>query len=414
MSTTSTFDNGTLVIRTIKETELEAFERQLARGFGYDPTSKEDFYDFRKILDLDRIFAAFDGDQIVGTCAAATLELSVPGGRIAMGGTTMVAVLPTHRRRGLLHAMMRVHIDEIRSRGEALAGLWASESSIYQRYGFGSAAELYEMQANADKIDFIGPAPLRKLRIIEPDEAREILPGVHDRVCAMQPGMFGRRAGRWEVESFRDVESEREGFTAKRFVICEDADSVDGYAIYRQKEKWVDFPQGELQILEFAGETPNARAALWRYLMNIDLYPDVKFWNMAVDDELPWLVSEPRRIERKLLDSLWLRLLDIPRALSSRAYCENGRLVLGVVDPFLPENDGNYELIVGADGAECRLCECVADVYCEVDVLGALFLGGHRASTLARAGRISGDPAIIALLDRMFAWSPRPWCPEGF
>jgi predicted acetyltransferase len=414
MSTTSTFDIGNLDIRTIKESDLEAFERQLARVFGYDPTSKEDPYDFRKILDLDRIFAAFDGDQIVGTCAAFTLELSVPGGKLAMGGTTMVAVLPTHRRRGLLHAMMRKHIDEIRNRGEALAGLWASESSIYQRYGFGSAAELYEMQANADKIDFIDPASQRTLRFIEPGEAREILPSVHDRVRAGQPGMIGRSAGRWELETFRDPESEREGFTAKCFVICEGADGVDGYAIYRQKEKWEDFPQGELQIVEVTGETPDARAALWRYLMNIDLYPSVKFWNMAVDDELPWLVSEPRRIERKLLDSLWLRLLDIPRALSSRAYSESGRVVLGVVDSFVPENDGNYELIVRGDSAECRRCERVADVHCQVDVLGALFLGGHRASTLARAGRISGDPATIALLDQMFAWSPRPWCSEEF
>jgi predicted acetyltransferase len=409
MNFTSTID-----IRTIKETELEAFERQLARGFGNDPTSKENPYDFRKILDLDRIFAAFDGDQIVGTCAAFTMDLSVPGGQLAMAGTTMVSVLPTHRRSGLLHAMMHKHIDEIRSRGEALAGLWCSESSIYRRYGYGSAAELYEMKANADKIEFIGPAPERKLRIIEADEARKILPGVHDRVRANQPGMFGRSPDWWEVESFRDVESERDGLTAKRFVICEGVDGVDGYAIYRQKEKWNDFPQGELHIVEVSGETPDAKAALWHFLMNIDLYPNVNFWNMAVDDELPWLVSEPRRVERKLLDSLWLRLLDIPRALSSRAYSESGRLVLGINDSFLPGNNGNYELITSADGADCRPCERIADVNCEVDVLAALFLGGHQASTLARAGRIAGDPANIALLNRIFAWSPRPWCPEVF
>ena len=135
---------------------------------------------------------------------------------------------------------------------------------------------------------------------------------------------------------------------------------------------------------------------------------------MAVDDELAWRITEPRRVERKVADSLWIRLLDIPRALSGRAYSESGRCVLGIRDPFLPENDGNYELIVSADAAQCRRTQAEADVTCEVDVLGSLYLGGHRATTLARAGRIAGNPTSIELLDRMFAWSPLPWCPEAF
>jgi predicted acetyltransferase len=135
---------------------------------------------------------------------------------------------------------------------------------------------------------------------------------------------------------------------------------------------------------------------------------------MAVDDELAWRVAEPRRVERKVMDSLWLRLLDIPRALSARVYSEDGCCVFGVRDPFLPENDGNYELTVSSAAARCLSTKATADVSCEVDALGAIFLGGHRASTLARAGRIEGDPSTVALLDRMFASSPLPWCPEMF
>ncbi len=331
-----------------------------------------------------------------------------------MGGTTMVTVQPTHRRRGLLRAMMRAHIEETRSRRDPIAGLWCSESSIYRQFGYGPAAEACEMKTHTASISFIGDAPERSLRIIEADEAGKILPGLHERVRAERPGMFARCAGWWEAETFRDVESERKGRTAKRFVICEAGEGVEGYAIYQQKEKWSDFPEGEIHVVEFFAATAEAKHAVWRFLMNIDLYPSVHFWNMAVDDELAWLVTEPRRVERKIVDSLWIRLLDIPRALSSRAYSDSGRCVLGVRDSFLPENDGNYELNASTETAECHPTQKNADVSCEVDVLGALFLGGHRATTLARAGRITGDPAAIESLDRMFAWSPLPWCPEIF
>lgn len=401
-------------IRTIAGTELELFKLQLTRGFGGDPLPKKDDFDFLTVLDLDRMFAAFDGDQIVGTCAAFSLDLTVPGGTLPMGGTTMVTVQPTHRRRGLLRAMMRAHIQDVRDRGEPLAGLWCSESSIYRQFGYGSAVEICEMKANAARIEFLDEPAERTLRIIEADEARKILPGVHDSVRSRRPGMFARSGGWWEGDTFRDVESEREGRTAKRFVICEGVHGADGYAIYRQKSKWDEFPEGEIHVIELCCATPEANDALWRFLMNIDLYPNVSFWNMAVDDELAWRVVEPRRVERRVFDSLWLRLLDIPRALSGRAYSENGRCVLGIRDPFLPENDGNYELTISEQGAECRRTGDSADVSCEVDALGALFLGGHRATTLSRGGRISGNPASIARLDRMFAWSPLPWCPETF
>lgn len=403
-----------LEIRTITDAELELFARQLTRGFGGDPLPKEDEFDFRKVLDLDRIFAAFDGDQIAGTCAAFSLELTVPGGVMKMGGTTMISVQPTHRRRGLLRAMMRKHIEEMRGRDEAIAGLWCSESSIYGQFGYGSAAELCEMNADADRVHFVGPAPQRKLRSLESEEARKILPAIYDRVRVERPGMFTRSAGWWQADTFRDVESEREGRSQKRFLICEGEDGADGYAIYQQKEKWTDFPEGEIHVVDLFGVTPEAREALWRMLMNIDLFPRVSFWNMPVDDELAWRITEPRRVQRKFMDSLWLRLLDIPRALTGRAYSETGRCVLGIRDAFLPENDGNYELITSGDGAQCQRTSAEADIRCEVDALGALFLGGHRATTLARGGRITGERESLELLDRMFAWSPLPWCPAIF
>ena len=403
-----------LTIRTIAAAEVDLFQRQLTRAFGGDPLPEADEFRLLEVLDLDRMIAGFDGDQLVGTCAAFTLDLTVPGGILPMGGTTVVSVQPTHRRRGLLRGMMSAHIKDIRDRGEPLAGLWCSESSIYQQFGYGAAAELCEMKADSRRIHFVGEPADRNLRTIEPDEACKVLPEVYDRVRQGRPGMFTRSAGWWKSTTFRDVESEREGYSAKRFVICSGEEGVDGYVIYQQQEKWDEFPEGNIRVIELFAATAEASDALWRFIMNIDLFPKVNFWNMAVDDELPWRVTEPRRVERRFQDSLWLRVLDIPRALSGRAYLECGRCVLGIHDPYLPENSGSYELIADGKAAQCRRIQADPDVRLEIDALGTLFLGGHRATTLARAGRIAGTPAAIESLDRMFAWSLLPWCPEVF
>jgi predicted acetyltransferase len=403
-----------ITVRTIAEAEFDKFQNAINRGFGGDPPSKADAYPIAKVLEPARSFAAFDGDSIVGTCAAFSLDLTVPGGVLPMGGTTMVTVHPTHRRRGLLRRMMQAHLDEVRSHGDPIAGLWCSESSIYQQFGYGLAVEHYEMDADADRIHFIGAAPSQDIRAIEFEEARKILPEIFDAVRSTRPGMFSRSAGWWEAEVFRDVESEREGRTAKRIVISQGDGGVEGYAIYRQRPKWPEFPENEIYLTELFAKTASARLALWRFMMNIDLHPKVQFWNMPIDDELFWCVSEPRRLRRRINDSLWIRVLDIPRALSSRAYADTGTCVLGIRDPFLPENDGSYRLTVNSAGAECRATSEEPAIRCDINAVGSLFLGGNRATTLSRAGLITGDPDSIRKLERMFAWSPLPWCPEIF
>ena len=401
-------------IRPIADSELVAFHRAVNRGFGGDPRPKEDEALIAKILEPSRSIATFDGDSIVGTCAAFSLDLTVPGVVLPMGGTTMVTVHPTHRRRGLLRRMMQMHLEEVKGHGDPIAGLWCSESSIYQQFGYGPAVERYEMDANADRIQFAGAAPDQTIRMIEDDEAEKILPRIFDAVRATRPGMWSRSAGWWEVEIFRDDPARREGRTAKRIVISEGRAGVEGYAIYRQRQKWPEFPESEIHVIELFATTTDARLALWRFLMNIDLHPNVQFWNMALDDELFWQVKEPRRLRRRVHDSLWLRVLDIPRALSSRRYSQTGRCVLAIRDPFLPDNDGSYQLTASESGAECRRTRDEPDVQCDISALGSLFLGGNRATTLARAGRIRGGPDSISRLDRMFASDPLPWCPEIF
>ncbi|MHC4414591.1 MAG: GNAT family N-acetyltransferase [Planctomycetota bacterium] len=404
-----------LTVRSITESEVATFCRKMSRGFGSDPHDEAEATSrLRRILDLERSACAFDGDELIGTCAAFSLEVTVPGRTLPMAGTTMVTVQATHRRRGVLRAMMRAHLEEARGRGEPLAGLWASESAIYGRFGYGLAAEGWETRLDGKEMHFTGARPEGEVRLVESPDAQRLLPGVHERVRPTRPGMLARSDAWWETRHFYDPEHRRKGRSAQRYAIYEGTAGVDGYAVYRQKDKWEDFPEGEVHVIELVAATPEAHAALWRFLTRIDLFPNVRYWNAPVDDELPWRVTEPRRVQRTIGDSLWLRLIDIPRALAGRCYGGTGRLVLGIRDPFLPENDGCYELEAGGDEPRCRRASAEADLELPIDALGALYLGGHRITALARAGIVRGSEGALATCDRLFSWDPLPWCPEDF
>jgi predicted acetyltransferase len=402
-----------LTVRAITDSEVETFRHRISRGFGGD-SKEEDSTRFRKVFEIPRTVAAFDGDEMVGTGGAFTFDVTVPGSTLPMGGTTIITVQPTHRRRGVLTAMMRYHLDEIRGRGEPLAGLWASEASIYGRFGYGQTVEGLQTKVDGRTIEFIGGPPPGRVRLVEPEVAAAPMRAVFEQVRPCRPGVFTRSDDWWEWRVLADPEAWREGRSMKRYALYEGATGVEGYAVYRQKEKWDDFPEGTVHVNEVLATTPDAHHALWRYLTRIDLFPNVSHWNLPMDDELPWLVTESRRVVRTVSDSMWLRLLDIPRALGERAYGGAGRIVLGVRDPFLPENDGRYELDAAPDGATCRRTDAAADVELAVDTLAALYLGAHGFTTLARAGLVGGDGEALATADRVFAWPTAPWCPEVF
>ena len=416
----------TIEVRSITSDEVPAFHKALARGFGND-AREEDEARFRGVHEIPRTVAAFDGGEIVGTGSAFSFEMTIPGGgQLPLAGTTIITVQPTHRRRGVLTAMMRHHLDEVQSRGEPLAGLWASESSIYGRFGYGMAAEGFDTRIDSRSIVFRDPSPAGKIRLVDPQQALSQLRDVYERVRSTRPGMMTRSERWWTWRVLGDPEHWRKGKSAKRFAICEGPDGIDGYVIYRQQEKWDDFPDGTVHVVEVMAATAEAHQTIWTFLTRIDLFPNVAYWNLPVDDHLPWLINDGRRVVRTITDSLWVRLMDIPRALAARAYTCSGSLVLKVDDPFLPDNSGCYELTVAAGsgsesggvaesgGGRCVRTDVPPDITLGVDTLGAMFLGTHRCSVLARAGHVAGKADAIARADALFAWPTASWCPEVF
>jgi GNAT superfamily N-acetyltransferase len=212
---------------------------------------------FLELITLERMHAAWSDGAIVGGAAAFSFNVTVPGGDLPTAGVSVVGVYPTHRRRGVLRALMRAQLDDAHERGEPLAALWASEESIYGRFGYGLAAFCGEISLAHEYTSFAHPSdPVGTLRFLEPEEALEALPPVFERIRLQWPGMFSRSRLWWEQRETSDPEERRDGAGPKRWIAYERDGSIEGYAVYRHKPGWEQGSSvGELRVLEALGAT---------------------------------------------------------------------------------------------------------------------------------------------------------------
>jgi predicted acetyltransferase len=406
-------------IRTLSPEDVDLFRGRLARGFGQDGDPEDDAARerFEAIFEYDRTFAVFDGDDIIGTGGAFSFDLTVPGGRgVPMGGTTIITVQPTHRRRGVLRELMRRHLDDVADRGEPLAGLWASEASIYGRFGYGQASFRHITKIEAKAVAFREPPPpSTRVRLVEPEAAAEVLPKVYEAVRLRRPGMLTRSRQWWTHRRLADPESSRDGKSARRYVVSETDGEVTGYAVYRQDAKWDDFvADGEVELVEVITIDSSAHRAIWSFLTNIDLFPRVSWWNLPVDDPMSESVTDSRKVRRTLSDALWIRLMDVSAALEARSYEQDGTLAFSVEDATRPKNSGTYRLEVRDGEARCTRTGDPAELSLDVEALGHIYLGGGDARVMAAAGRIDGGPEPVTTLHGLFRADLAPWCPEVF
>lgn len=405
------------VVRNITEDDVDLFRRRLDRGFGNDSSEDPDARRrFTDVFELDRTLAAFDDDDIVGTAGALSFDLTVPGGNtVPMGGTTIVSVQPTHRRRGVLRAMMDAHLDDVAARAEPLAGLWASESSIYGRFGYGPATYRHVVSFDSAAADFREASSVRVELFDSPAEAAPLMKEIYERVRPTVSGMLSRSEQWWEVRHLHDAEQHRRGMSRRRFAICTSNGEPAGYATYRQKSQWEDFiANGKIGVEEVIAVDPTAQMALFRYLANIDLFTEVEWWNARIDDHLPLSITDSRRIKRKVVDGMWIRLMDVPAALHARTYETDGSVTIDVEDDTRPEVSGTYSLEVVDGVARCERTTGAAELACAIDVLGHLYLGGGDAYAMAAAGRLRGEVEAVRRAHRMFRSDRAPWCPEVF
>jgi predicted acetyltransferase len=386
---------------TVFRTAYVAFSEEMKEG---------DLERARATMPTDRVLAAWDGGRPVGVAASYPFELTVPGGAVRAAGVTWVGVVPTHRRRGILSGLMRRQLDDVHERGEPVAILWASEAPIYGRFGYGVASP--EISIEAERSAFAlrdDPGPRGAVRLVDPEEAFEVLPALYESRRLERPGLITRTPDWWKRYLLADPEHWRNGHGPKFIALLELDDEPAAYATYRVKSNWEqDTPRGQLRVIEAFAISPEATAELWRFLFGIDLVTRVE--SNRVDPSLLLMVMDFRRLHPSLNEGLWLRLVNVEAALRGRALAAGEVVVLEVADEELSRNHGRFAL-----GETVERTEADADVAVAVADLASAYLGAFTFEQLAAAGRARElRPGGLARATARFATPIPPWCPEGF
>jgi len=411
-------------VRIISPDEFEAFSAVPNEAF-LVTWPAEAIETERRVTEWDRTIAAFDGSQMVGTGTSYSFQLTVPGSTAGAAGISAISVLPSHRRRGVLTGMMQYLLSDAISHGEPLAILFASETAIYGRHGFGLATWQQRFQIRRGEGTLVaGPAAAGsgepQLRSAEASDVQAELAQVYQTLLAGRPGMLARD-DRWWGYLLADTEFRRSGMSPRRCLLAEDESGPRGYALYRTKPEWGNdgLPDGTLRISELMALDPATAAALWADLLNRDLVGEVIANMRPVDDPLLAMLTDQRRARPSIGDGLWVRLTDLPTALCQRSYAGPVDLVLEVADPVMPGNAGRWRLQAGGpdeDGkATCERTTAPADLNLPVQALGAGYLGGARLGQLAAAGWIEEvTSGAVARLSAAMAWDPAPWASTMF
>ena len=371
---------------------------------------------FRSYSSMERNFVAVDGDRVVGTLGVFDLDLTVPGGTLSCAGTTGVTVTATHRRQGLLRRMMQAHLDEAMEHGDPVAALWASESSIYQRFGFGLAAHELRLDIDRQHVGFRNDAPTpAPARFVDLEEAEALLPPVYDRVRRELPGAFGRTESWWKHRRLRDEPEQRDGWSDLRTIVTESADgAVDGYAQIRIKQGWGDaHADHTVRVVELFGTSPESWAGIWQAALGHDLATNVIAAHRPLDEPLLDLLVAPRRAAATLNDNLWVRVLDVEAAMTSRSYASAGSMTFELSDR-MGLTQGTWRLETDGTSSSCVRTDGAPDLRMDVEALGASLLGRPRFAELARVGRVEGAQEAAIAADRLLHHHRAPVCPEVF
>jgi len=399
-------------IRATTEQDLDVFVDTVHTAFGRFPETPIDGGGlWWSALEMDRGLLAMADGRPVGTAAAYSFELTLPGGiPVPAPGVSAVGVLPSHRRQGVLSAMMRHQLTELRARGEFLSVLLATEAVIYRRFGYGPATYTRRLTVQRHQATFALPRAQASatglVEVLRRAECGEILEEVYDRYRRAQPGALSRPHRWWALGAGQPPVT-----PAPRYVaVHRDGDGVpDGYASYSIDES------GTLTVDETIATDDAVSTALSRFLLGHDLVTEVVFKHVPSDHPLRWQLADFNAGQLGTdIDWLWVRLLDIPRALTARGWFTDGELVLDVADPFLGEH-GRYLLTVRDSHAECVPTDREPDLSLDVSDLGSIYLGGTAPSMLVAAGHIQAHrPGAAALADALFRAERSPHCLHWF
>ncbi|WP_350278526.1 GNAT family N-acetyltransferase [Kribbella sp. HUAS MG21] len=377
------------------------------------PWTEEQYEAERRVWEQDRSIVASEDGQLVGHTAAFSHLLTVPGGQLPAAGVTMVGVRATHRRRGILRDLMRTQLTDVHEAGEPLATLTASEPAIYPRFGYGLASD-HQAIVVPKESRALRPVPGVddvRIRYVDASDSLARCAELRNRLALERPGMF-QHDERWQQYTISATLVSGTGNASKlRCVVAERDGELTGFAHYRTKRA----EKGYVDVQRVHAADIASHAALWRYLLEPDLLSETRCGMLASDDPLLDLLLDPRAPGAVTRDGLWVRTVDVGRALAGRTYARDLDVVVEVIDDFLPWNAGRWHLTGGPDGASCELVTRDADLTIDVRDLGAVYLGRPSLERLGRAGLVAEHTAgALAATSEAFSTSRLPFLDTGF
>lgn len=397
-------------------------------AFGFDSSEHDTVDPVLDLLEWGRVYGARlpgpggSGDRLAGIYGAYSVDCPLPGGTSApAAGLTWVGVHPRDRRRGVLSAMIRHHLDDVRTRrGEPFSLLFAAEPAIYGRFGYGLASRgtTFALGRGTALRDVAGADDLViDIEHADADRHAKTLAACYAAAAARRPGCISRTAEGATRFPFYDPPRTRRGAESLRVITATAPDGdLRGYALFRRRMRWDDgMPNGTVEVREIITQDAAACRALWGRLTDLDLTAKVETLPLAVDDPLLHLLVDPRAAAPRLYDGLWCRLVDVPAALTARRYATEVDLVLEVTDPQRPDNAGRWHLAAGPTSARCERTERPPHLTLDVRELGNAFLGGITLTALAASGLVTvHDPAALVVAAVAFGSPIAPWCAWEF
>ncbi|HEX5907255.1 MAG TPA: GNAT family N-acetyltransferase [Propionibacteriaceae bacterium] len=398
---------------------LDEFFAAVVHGF-HDDYVAANWEPNRKVFEPERTFGFQVDGRWVSTCGAYSRRLTVPGGTVPTAAVTVVTVQPSYRRRGLLTEMMKHQLDDIHERGEEpVALLWASESAIYGRFGYGQACPQVRLSGKTKTTGFRPDVDLGSGSVgeVEHDQAIPIIKRLHNDLLPRRVGALNRSDDWWAVR-WHDPEQWRHGASGYRFALHYDhSGQPDGYVAFRVKNDWSE-GGAEVSVSELDADKAEARAALWRFVLDLDLVRRFVRHNAPLDDSVRYLVADLRSVKAEDQDGTYARLVDVPRALEARRYLADLDVTIRIEDPLLDYNTGTIRLEAGRDGASVTRVtrgRRRPDLAMNIRDLSAMYLGGTSLAALVRAGLVSErTKGAAAATGAAFAWSQPPFCPDFF
>lgn len=395
-------------IRTLRTDEHRAASELFRATVHVPPSDDADWERAARAYQPGGAIGAFD-PELIGTARAFDAELTVPGGaRLPAVGVTGVGVRADRTRRGVLRALMAAQLADFADRGRVFANLLASEASIYGRFGYGLATRYRTYSVDRHRARLRADAPVTgEIELLGLDDALAVCPDVYERL-ERRPGMMSRPEVLWRLYE----NHARRSAQPVKAVVHHGPDGPDGFATFfvdgLQAHPWTK----QLQLVDMFTGSPAAFAGLWRFFLGVDLVDTIVAEARPLDEPIELILADHRRATvDRIGDEHWLRLVDVPKALSAREYGHAAPVVIEVADPLLPANSGIYRIT--PDGAE-RTGE-PAGLRLDVTTLAMAYLGTWRPSALAGAGRIEvRDPAAPAAADLLFATRVASWSGTHF